>query len=298
MKYSFKHILLSVINKNNAEKTLETLKEYNRILENAKTETSIKLNRFKYLCLNCRYIHEILCNDLSYISLEDIVSKDILDSIHMANINYPTEDTIIEQLFISNKIIQNIENSCKNYNKYINVVKDLNKFLRDCKIDYSNIERPYFHFSKDKKGSPIVFFCHINSPDFSYSTNNFKIYGFYGEYRSLSQKENYLQMTLGYSNNFSSVLELKNLEVGKGKDSDRGGTALQYLIKTLIPELNNVLNKNLVNEDLPLSKEFKTQMLYCKNNSISENDINDDRINFYRKNGFTVKGNNFYLKLK
>ena len=106
MKYSFKHILLSVINKNNAEKTLETLKEYNRILENAKTKTSIKLNRFKYLCLNCRYIHEILCNDLSYISLEDIVSKDILDSIHMANINYPTEDTIIEQLFISNKIIQ------------------------------------------------------------------------------------------------------------------------------------------------------------------------------------------------
>ena len=38
--------------------------------------------------------------------LEDIVSKDILDSIHMANINYPTEGTIIEQLFISNKIIQ------------------------------------------------------------------------------------------------------------------------------------------------------------------------------------------------
>ncbi len=298
MKYSFKHIFLSVISKNSTEKTLDTLKEYNRILENAKIETSIKLNRFKYLCLNCKYIHEILCSDLSYISLEDIVSKDILDSIHLANINYPTEDTIIEQLFISNKIIQNIENSCKNYNKYINVVKDLNKFLKDCEIDYSNVERPYFHFSKDKKGSPIAFFCHINSPDFSYTTNNFKIYGFYGEYRSLSQKGNYLQMTLGYSNNFTSVLELKTLEIGKEKDSDRGATALQYLIKTLIPELNHILDKKLKEGNLSLSKEFKTQMLYSRTNSISEGDINGDRTNFYKKNGFTVKGNNFYLKLQ
>ena len=76
----------------------------------------------------------------------------------------------------------------------------------------------------------------------------------------------------------------------KGKDSDRGGTALQYLIKTLIPELNNVLNKNLVNEDLPLSKGIlKLKCFTVKIILFLKMDINDDRINFYRKNGFTVK---------
>lgn len=292
MMNSFKNIILSILNKNNNEKILEDLKQYNLELDKVKEETSIKLNSFKYTCLNSVNLKDILDKNYEQININNFVKDEVLDNIHAANINPDRDGKIVEQLFISARNIQIIERNCKIFNKYVSVISDLKKFINELTLDYSNIKKPYFNFYKDKKGYPILFFCYIQPDEFLYKVNNFKVYGFYGEFKSLSKKDSYLEMDLSYDSPFSSTIQLKNIKLGNDKNSSRDDTALQYLIKNLIPEFNNILNEIYIKNDSSISKEFKI-------NTISSNiNFNEDDLSFYKRNGFTINEDTSYLSLK
>lgn len=292
MMNSFKNIILSILNKNNNEKILEDLKQYNLELDKVKEETSIKLNSFKYTCLNSANLKDILDKNYEQININNFVKDEVLDNIHAANINPDRDGKIVEQLFISARNIQIIERNCKIFNKYVSVISDLKKFINELTLDYSNIKKPYFNFYKDKKGYPILFFCYIQPDEFLYKVKNFKVYGFYGEFKSLSKKDSYLEMDLSYDSPFSSTIQLKDIKLGNDKNSSRDDTALQYLIKNLIPEFNNILNDIYIKDDSSISKEFKI-------NTISSNiNFNEDDLSFYKRNGFTINEDTSYLSLK
>lgn len=288
MKYSFKDVFLSILYKNNNEQILSLLRSHNKILEKTKYESITKLNRLKYICLNSNNLDEVFSNDLTSLCLDKSIDDALLEDIHMANINYPSDDKIIEQLFISNKLIQCIDKNCIIFNKYINIIKDLKKFTKEANVDTTILTSPFFQFSKDKKGYPMAFICPIDKNYFITGNYNFKIYGFFGKYEDLSKKGGYMELNLKYNEIIPSSLEVKNFYLGNNSNLEFGNKALIYLIDKLIPEFNNLFKNT--NNNIKLKNNFKTKVIYGCNTQKSN-------LEFYKKNGFTLKEDKFYLNL-
>lgn len=290
MKPSFKETFLSVISKNADDKMLSLLKNHNKTLEHVKNNSSIKLNRLKYLCLNCNNLNELLSKNLDYIYLNTLVDPSVLDDIHLANIEYPFNDKLIEQLFISNRLLQSIEKNCNFFNRYINIIKELSVFVSSNNIDLSSLISPFFQFYKDKKGYPMAFLCPFDKNYFINNNFNFKIYGFLGKHKNLSKKVSYMEANLKYNENIPSSLELKKIYIRDNSNLECGDKALQYLINKLIPEFNEVFKEITISSDLKIHNNFKTNLIYSLNNK-------NTNLDFYLKNGFVLKENNFYLKI-
>lgn len=162
MKDSFKDKFLSTLIRSTSYKTIEELEEYVTILEAIQQDTTIKLNRIKSTFLNCDYLNDILYIDVSPLSKDVTISHDIIDRIRDITLKYPKDDKIIEQLFIIEKLIDNIDDTCNHYNKYITLIGNLKNFLARNDIDPTNIKRPNFKVFKDRNLNPVLFFTPYN----------------------------------------------------------------------------------------------------------------------------------------
>lgn len=288
MRYNFKNIFMSLVYKNTNEQLFNSLKEYNDTLSAIKEDLSANLNRLKYLCLNAKNLSTLLEYNISKLNINDLIDPYILDDIHLININYPSDDKIIEQLFISNTLIQSIEKNCIMFNKYINIVQDIKLFLCDLNINSADVSNPYFKFFKDKKGFPIVFLCDINT-DLIYTNDfSFNIYGLFGNYTSLNHLNDYIELILEYNHNAPNCLALKKFLFCN--NSNYGDLCIKFLSEILIPELNNLIHELKIKNKSKINK-----LITVYTNNCIDDDFNSTK-DFYKRNGFTFDNNNFYLK--
>lgn len=252
-------------------------------------------NHIKSKLLNCVNLNQVFNIKLELPEIPCRLTEKLdVNFIHFKDVK--VVDTLCQQSINKfNNIVDDILKYCNRISQYNDVIKDLRCYIDDNGMDsFDNI---LIKFEFNKNGNPFCLMCNFGNSKID-KIEGLKVEIFYGKFhmkKDYSSGKGFLELGVCTYDLHPSI-EITAIDIRiKGKRLGIGTSALKWLEKIIVPELNRRIDK--FNDEYKSEEDdfklYHIEKVYGCSGDLSSDTDSEARKRFYTKNGYIMNGDIF-----